>query len=1138
MSGRWFDSSRQIFWDNDQQDLTIPGALNAQSATFDSVSSLAGQVQALTTSSIVSNNLSSLTGQISSLIALNVSSIRGQVGALTTSSIVTNNLSSQTSQISSLMALNFSTVQGTINGLTTSSIVSNNLSSFTGQISSLITLNISSLRGQVGALSSLTIQTSSLTAVNISSFQGEIGQLTTSSIVSNNLSSLTSQVSSLTALNISSLRGQVGALTTSSIVSNNISSLTSQSGALTTSSIRTNSLFANGAVTLSNLPVNNVLMIASTQQILTSNSDTGVWGYYYSAPSGTNIANRIRVGSYSGTGQAFTINEAGGNVGIGDGMYNPVYTLDVVGTGNFRNLNASNLQVPILGTNSITANSYSWQTTTSNDNFNTELTSAFNQQGSNFTLECYLYPTFLGTFNTVLSVNNGSIATGGKEFRIYYNGSNGFGAGYPSGATTTGFTTGSAIALNTWYHLALVRNATNISLYLNGSNWASATMFNYTTSENRQLQVFAPRDGVQTGQGLINSIRFTIGQALYTGPFTPPTQQLTNTSVGTSGANVAASITGTVAFLGAVRNSFTYQDASPTILTITVAGKPIISVSTPTTFISNLIINGGVSMSNLPANNVLMIASTQQILLSNSANGVYSYYQSAESNVLLSAAPRIRIGSYFSNAGQALTFNESGGNVGIGQGMFNPLFTLDVNGTARIQNSNFSNLVLQTAQDSNSSYILFQKSTLAGRVGWFGQNSLGPSFSSIFGLFSPATTNIGLYAAGNTSIFCSSNGNVGVGTSNPAYRLDVNGTGQISTFIVGASNLPPVFSTNDHLFVNGFLDVYNTAQASTLIRMAGAFGTNYIQSGRASTASAFAPADIVFGSPGATSEYVRFTSNGRVGIGTATPAYTLDITGSSRILKDSEGLLLQGSVNSNPLYITFQKPLGPGYVGWFGFGLQGSNLSSIFGMQTSAGASIGFYAGGAGEASPSLFLGSNSRVGILTNTPAYTLDVNGDIRLSGQLWTNAGVIPVSMTTLRSLTTNIVFWSNAYIQALGYANYSDQRVKENIVNADTSICYSTMQGIDLKYFKWNSNFQSTTTIQDRHQLGFIAQEIQKVFPKSVVQQSSYGYDDFCSIESGQLNAMHFGATKKLMELVEQQGSTIQGIQQQLSTLQRI
>ena len=508
---------------------------------------------------------------------------------------------------------------------------------------------------------------------------------------------------------------------------------------------------------------------------------------------------------------------------------------------------------------------------------------------------------------------------------------------------------------------------------------------------------------------------------------------------------------------------------------------------------------------------------------------------------------------------------------------------------------------------------------------------------------------------------------IGINCNTPSYMLDVNGPGRISTFIVGASNLPPVFSTNDHMFVNGFFDVYNTAQASTLIRMAGAFGTNYIQSGRASTASVFAPADLVFGSPGAVSEYVRFTSNGRVGIncnapqntldvngttrlnGAVTmpnlstnnvlitsgvqqillsntastymymqapgnrirmgafsntsampftinesggnvgincnaPQYQLDVNGQGRFVKDGESLRLQGVQDSNSLFTVFQKATLTAYIGWFGFGLQGTPYSNYFGMQAPANGNIAFYPGGAAAASPPLFLGSNSRVGILTNTPTTTLDVNGTTRLNGAvtmpslptnnvlitsaqqqiLLSNAGVYMYMQSATNRIRIgaysniavpftinesggdvgvgcnapryNLDLLGNMHISGQ-YFDDSDQRVKENIVSADTSICYSTMQGIDLKYFQWNSNFQSTSILRDRHQLGFLAQEIKQIFPNSVYISSNYGYDDFHGLEMKQINAMHYGATKKLMEIVEQQGSTIQGIQEQLSTLQK-
>jgi len=973
-------------------------------------------------------------------------------------------------QISSLTTSSFSTLIANIGSLNTSSIVINSIDNSTAQISSL-------------------------TAVNMSSLQGQIGDLITSSIVSNNLSSLTGQISSLITLNISTVQETVNALTASSIVSNNVSSFTSQVSSLTT--LNMSSLRAQvGGLTTSSIVSNNVSSFTSQISSLIT----------------------LNISTVQGTVNALTASSI---------VSNNVSSF----TGQISSLIANNVTSLTNQTSSITANSiapisyYSWQTTTSNDNFNTGLTPLFNQQGSNFTLECYLYPTFLGTFNTVLSVNNGSIATGGKEFRIYYNGSNGFGAGYPSGTTTTGFTTGSAIALNAWYHLALVRNTTNITLYLNGSNWATATMFNYTTSENRQLQVFAPRDGVQTGQGYINSIRFTIGQALYTGTFTPPTQQLTTTTVGTSGANVAASITGSVALLGAVTNSFTDQGSNA--LPLTVAGSPIISLSTPTTFVSTLTFNGGVTF---------------------------------------------------------------------------------------------------------------------------------------------------------------------------------NGPGRISTFIVGSSNLPPVFSTNDHLFVNGFFDVYNTTSASTLIRMAGAFGTNYIQSGRASTASTFAPADIVFGSPGAVSEYVRFTSTGRVGIGTAspantldvigttsfngytriggsnayyddgagrnlfaintsnnanygmqiaspssfmqfvpnasasinlirsasntsgtlvgqdlgfqiggtevirftstarvgigtgTPAYTLDVTGTGRFVNEGEALRVQATQNSNSLFTTFQKATVTSYVGWFGFGLQGLAYSNYFGMQGSVSTSLAFYTGTTSGGSPSLFLGSNSRVGILTDTPAYTLDVNGTTRLKDTLLSGTLTIP-STTTANS--SRIDFPATNYsivcgVSTLGGTNQvankcqimtytgaavisaftvgtdrtkliginncndpqytldvngsthqsnnlttwgvtSDRRIKTNIEFANLDICYSSIQALTLRRYEYDSNVFPNR--EDKHVIGLVAQEVQPIFPKAVTQTSSFGFSDLLGIDYDQLYMANLGATKKLMDVIEQQGSTIQGMQQQLSTLQK-
>jgi len=427
-------------------------------------------------------------------------------------------------------------------------------------------------------------------------------------------------------------------------------------------------------------------------------------------------------------------------------------------------------------------------------------------------MECFFYPTSTPTVEPPI-MSLGLSTDNGHDFTIFQRlYQSGFGFRTPN-SSTTGLRQSvvNTLPLNTWCHIALTRSTNWAYLYSNGIAVLSTNTVNHTYNENKRLLLYqTPTLDSENGQGNINSARVVVGQALYTGNFTPPTQQLTTSNVGTTGANVATSLTGTVAFLGGTRNSLI--DAGPSALPLTISGSPTISINVPSTFTPLIGINcnapqfaldvngtanfnGAVTMSNIPANNIMINTANQIILLANGLPTANPYlFAQAASN-------RIRIGS-FQNVWMPFTINEGGGNVGI------------------------------------------------------------------------ATT-------------------------------------------------------------------------------------------------------------------------------------------------------------------------GPGYA----------------------------------------------------------LDVTGQVRAT----------------------------------VGFVSPSDQRAKQNIVSADTSICYSTMQGIDLKYFQWNSTIQSTCKLLENHQLGFIAQEIKQVFPNSITLTSSYGYNDFHSMDTSQLNAMHYGATKKLMDLVEQQGSTLHGMQQELSTL---
>ena len=80
------------------------------------------------------------------------------------------------------------------------------------------------------------------------------------------------------------------------------------------------------------------------------------------------------------------------------------------------------------------------------------------------------------------------------------------------------------------------------------------------------------------------------------------------------------------------------------------------------------------------------------------------------------------------------------------------------------------------------------------------------------------------------------------------------------------------------------------------------------------------------------------------------------------------------------------------------------------------------------------------------------------------------------------------------------------------------------------------------MQDKGQLGFIAQTESSIFPKAVSTIAEYGYDDLLTLNPTQIHLAHYGATRNLMDKVEEQStildlhqSTILGQTFEISTL---
>jgi hypothetical protein len=113
--------------------------------------------------------------------------------------------------------------------------------------------------------------------------------------------------------------------------------------------------------------------------------------------------------------------------------------------------------------------------------------------------------------------------------------------------------------------------------------------------------------------------------------------------------------------------------------------------------------------------------------------------------------------------------------------------------------------------------------------------------------------------------------------------------------------------------------------------------------------------------------------------------------------------------------------------------------------------------------------------------------------------------------------------------------SDERLKEDIELADVDICYNSVKSIPLKYYKWRDEVYTEEEVEDRHRLGWIAQDVQSVFPKAVKERRMHGYEDCLSLDADQLYASMYGALQKVISLVETQAQTIAAMKEETSQL---
>ena len=116
------------------------------------------------------------------------------------------------------------------------------------------------------------------------------------------------------------------------------------------------------------------------------------------------------------------------------------------------------------------------------------------------------------------------------------------------------------------------------------------------------------------------------------------------------------------------------------------------------------------------------------------------------------------------------------------------------------------------------------------------------------------------------------------------------------------------------------------------------------------------------------------------------------------------------------------------------------------------------------------------------------------------------------------TTGVVYASHGGFTggtSTNWATSSDERIKDNITSASNETCYENVKNINLYKFNYKEQFANN---KNETQYGFIAQEVQKYYPKAVkyekIKVKDDTYENFLTINQTQLNYTLFGAVKHL------------------------
>ena len=430
---------------------------------------------------------------------------------------------------------------------------------------------------------------------------------------------------------------------------------------------------------------------------------------------------------------------------------------------------------------------------------------------------------------------------------------------------------------------------------------------------------------------------------------------------------------------------------------------------------------------------------TGYVGLDNSAGGLTTAY----------ALNLYHTGAYpivFSTSGTERMRIDSSGNVGIGT--TSPSAKLQVVGTTKIGEgvaANTSKLMVNTVSGVAAGIQLFQDTVEA----WIIQNPA-------------SSTALTFSNSGTERARIDGSGNVGIGTSSPAAKLNVNGT-----ILVGVDGTS---SSGDQIIrANNTSAGYTNDPGGNLVLKSG--------QGTGTQGSIISLYTSTVGASGsslnALAERMRIDSSGNVGIGTSSPSSKLEIYNSG----DSALTITGNTASGNYAGVDFKRTTGTVNASVRSQSVGGNDIGEMYFMTRPS----------AGSLTERMRIDSSGN--LLVNSTAISNSPARGVQLwSGSSNSIGGVAIGHDTGVASGNYYAIFnYASGIIGSITQSGTtavlfnvtSDQRLKENI--QDAASASALIDSLQVRQFDWKTD-------NSHQRYGFIAQELVTVAPEAVHQPS--------------------------------------------------